>query len=175
MILKSLKVRNKNKLICNVQFVPSDFECNPQGMFSTVIIGVNGSGKSYLLKLIIDIIRRLEAECDGRRLKAVKSMRYDDYFLSFEINKLNINIQIKENKLFLFVNEKEVLNAIKDIKDILPSNLLAVGFMVNDKFVFDRGVNSIYQYNGVRTTSNSTQTKSIERKLVKMRNLCDAV
>lgn len=59
---------------------------------------------------------------------------------------------------------------ITDIKDIkLPNKVLAVSYMVNDKFIFKAQdtveKEDIYEYLGIRQTSNAAWTNSLSRRI----------
>ena len=55
-----------------------------------------------------------------------------------------------------------------DYKEIvLPQKVLAISFMVNDKFQFSKDEDDgIYTYHGVRSSTNSTYTSSITRNII---------
>lgn len=62
--------------------------------------------------------------------------------------------------IFCWKNEDEI--ALDEIE--LPKKVLAVSFMVNDKFRFVKpgeDIGSVYKYLGVRKSTNSTYTSSV--------------
>ena len=142
-------------------------------LFSTVLIGTNGSGKSYLMTLIIDIFRAVENELyDANDLKSNKNrkdnyLKYEYYNLTYSLNNCTYDIVIKNKVFTLKVNNKE--NELNNIS--IPPKILAVSFMVNDKFVFqpEEQSKSSYSYLGVRESSNLTFTSSIQK------NICNLI
>jgi predicted ATPase len=159
--VKEFKVLNNDKVIFDTVFVDEQSE-NRDSLFSTIVIGENGTGKSFLLSLIIEIFRALE------NIKSNKeySLRYREYLLNYSINKHDYIIEIRNNKLYKIMKDGRDLNDIKTL--ILPWKVIAVSFMINDKFTFrnsNEEQESFYEYIGVRRTSNASWTSSIERKV----------
>ena len=166
-----LKVENKEKTLFDIDFININDRFNI--LFSTVLIGTNGSGKSYLMTLIIDIFRAVENELyDANDLKSNKNrkdnyLKYEYYNLTYSLNNCTYDIVIKNKVFTLKVNNKE--NELNNIS--IPPKILAVSFMVNDKFVFqpEEQSKSSYSYLGVRESSNLTFTSSIQK------NICNLI
>lgn len=53
-LLKYLEVKEDEKEVLNIDFI-GDREVDERPIFSTLILGENGTGKSFLLKTIVDI------------------------------------------------------------------------------------------------------------------------
>ena len=54
-LLKYLEVKEDEKEVLNIDFI-GDREVDERPIFSTLILGENGTGKSFLLKTIVDIL-----------------------------------------------------------------------------------------------------------------------
>ncbi len=54
-LLKYLEVKEDEKEVLNIDFI-GDREVDERPIFSTLILGENGTGKSFLLKTIVDDI-----------------------------------------------------------------------------------------------------------------------
>ncbi|WP_209366717.1 AAA family ATPase [Priestia megaterium] len=157
--LEELKITNREKIIFDVKFLDQDQELNNQ-LFTTVIIGANGAGKSYLLALIVEIFRAIENRKNNKEL----SLRYDSYYLKYYFGKQCYTVEIYKKKFKLMKNQ-EIVN-INQVA--MPLKVLAVSFMINDKFIFkadNKDSQDIYEYLGTRRTSNATWTNSIVRKV----------
>lgn len=152
--LTKLQVIKNKSYIFDVTFTNNLIERNKP--LSTVIIGENGAGKSYLLTIISEILRSL----DYSTRKSDISLSYDEYHLEYYISNDKFKIEIINKQISVFKNHLRV-----DISQVkLPLKVLATSFMVNDKFTFspyDSRKNEIYRYLGIRRTSNATWTTSI--------------
>ncbi len=127
------------------------------GPYFSVLIGPNGTGKSFILKLIIDIFRDLENHKNGKTSKLVNGF----YEIIYLINGKHVTYLSKINKKNIkpniIVNNRKI-----NIKDIpLPNKVLAVSSMLNDRFPFVNDANSgIYKYMGIRRSTSTATTKS---------------
>jgi len=157
--LIKMVVKKLEKDICNVNFsdISNDMNLKP---YTTVLIGANGSGKTYLLKIICDIFKFLKDKL-GSNSQYVYDYFHVEYCICNKIYKVEV---IKNNILKCMCNMKEI--PFKEI--LLPKKILAVSFMVNDKFLFsdNKNKNSMYVYLGVRKTSNCTYTSSLVRTVI---------
>lgn len=172
--LRRLKILNHGNEICNVDFVDLGID-NRSKPLTTVLIGTNGSGKTYLLRMIADVFNYLKQNSIGKQ-----KFRYEYFYLEYFLNGQIYIVEMKKNK---------IINCGCDISKLkLPSKVLAVSFMVNDKFVHSDNEdpnNSMYRYLGVRKTSNSTYTSSLVRSVLnnilfsiqkeKTKVICDAL
>lgn len=130
-----------------------------------LVIGENGSGKSRYLKYIQDIFNYLE-KFQANPKKDKCNMRFN---LSYTIGEDTYLIKKKDSETELKRNNEQI--NIDKIK--LPSNVIAVSFLVSDKFLFSKNDKGIYKYIGVREAANNTYTKSVFRKLT--RNILIAI
>lgn len=145
MLLSRLKiVSNNDKIVYDVQFAQLDKD--PSGPFSTVIIGVNGAGKSYLLSVIAEIFLNCTKQKPRWRYKTYEL----DYFYKGELKKIRVD------------------NGKIEQYDRSDLNILAVSFMVDDKFIFSRssGARGRYRYLGARRSANAAYTGEFETKTI---------
>lgn len=157
--LKSLFIKHRGKKIFDVTFVDNT-HIDRDFPLTTVIIGENGSGKSYLLTIVSELFRGLDLI---QREKEIK-FKYDEYKINYEFNGNNVTVQILNNRIKCMVNGRELSVFELD----LPKSILAVSFMINDKFTFSTShseKNEIYSYLGVRRTSNATYTTTLVKKI----------
>jgi predicted ATPase len=126
---------------------------------SSIVIGENGSGKSYLLSQIADFFRFIQKIKNKERKPYFK---YENTSARYLLGSNSYFIKKEKNKIIFLKNDNCV-----DIDDvILPTKIIAMSFMVNDKFSFSRpGEDSFYDYRGVRATSNASYTSTIKRMI----------
>lgn len=166
-VLSKLYIQNKDKVILDTTF--SDKENNHSTInFITLIIGENGVGKSFLLKSLVDVFIFLEKINTYHRKPKYKYEKFTlEYYLD---NNLYSIVRISGSEIHYYKNNLEI--KYEDL--VLPSRVLVVSFMVNDKFIFSKNdVTESYRYLGVRSSTNSTYTSSINRKITD--NLIKAV
>ncbi|OXB96852.1 MULTISPECIES: AAA family ATPase [Bacillus] len=157
--LMEFKVLNRKKTIFDIKFLDEKQNVDNKP-FSTVIIGANGAGKSYLLSLLTEVIRAIES----KKFNKDFTLRYEYYSIKYCLNHTMYSVEIFKKKFRILKED----NPIRIDEIDLPSKVLAVSFMINDKFTFqsdDKNPNSNYKYLGVRRTSNATWTNSIVRKI----------
>ncbi|NHH94774.1 hypothetical protein GOICGAJE_03325 [Bacillus sp. MB95] len=160
--LIKLLVRNHNKNIFEVQFADKNLLMRDK-LLSTVVIGENGTGKSYLLTVISEVFRAI----DLKKKRKDVNLRYQSYTLEYYIGENYYSIKIEHNKIFSITKDSKII----DIQHIvLPSRILAVSFMVNDKFTFTSQKETpndeeVYKYLGIRRTSNAAWTTSIVKRV----------
>lgn len=159
-VIKSIKIVDKSKEILNVFFCNDTIKEYYSKNYTTLILGENGVGKSFLLKSIIDIFLFLE---NAKSLKRKPKYQYESFSIEYRIENDDYYIcrengtKIVARKNGLDINYKEVQ---------LPNKVLALSFMVNDKFQFSKDdENDMYVYHGVRSSTNSTYTSSISRNI----------
>lgn len=157
--LVSLLVRDDEKEHCNIQFFSDELKGKSNEPITSLIIGANGSGKSFVLKLLADIFNAFQST------NALGQMKYSHYELVYVINGELIQLQILNRQVFI---HKNGMLLEKYDNSVLPSKALAVSFMLNDKFPFKQSSftdDSIYEYLGVRMTSNASWTSSMNNKM----------
>ena len=166
--LVSLVVRDEEKEHCNIEFFRNDLKVENRDPITSLIIGANGSGKSFILKILAEMFNALQS------VNALGQMKYSYYELVYVIDGDIFQLQILNRQIFIHKNgellKEDMRDALleEDIRDALPKKVLAVSFMLNDKFPFkqiDYLDDSIYEYLGVRMTSNASWTSSMNNKL----------
>jgi len=156
--LLSFKINHKGNVLYDCQLADAEkhIRLNP---LSSIIIGENGSGKSYLLSQIADFFRYIE-----KLVRNDKKSHYKYEFASVEylIDSDIYFIQKEKGKVFFEKNGVRTESA----SIILPSKVVAMSFMVNDKFSFSRfEEDGFYDYRGIRATSNASYTSTIKRMI----------
>lgn len=143
-----------------------DFASDYKGksnIFFSILIGENGSGKSIILRSIIDIFLQIESLKEGK-IKRSSRIGIKDYELIYTLGQDQYKIISLNGKVKVFINEME-MNNYNEIK--LPSNIMACSFLINDKFIWRKGeTNSIYKYMGVRTSPTMTNTSFVVKQIV---------
>jgi predicted ATP-binding protein involved in virulence len=156
----NLDLRN-NKYLGNQRFqFVSENETNTE-LYSTIIIGPNGTGKSFVLRTILDIFREIDNwKVNNKRQTQVSG----EYSITYSINgKLfqfgnlqyfeNADWKDKESRSTLFEARIDGLPA--NISDLLiPESIIANSIMLTDKFPIVKDSFDNYIYLGVRRESS---------------------
>ncbi|MFP3668959.1 AAA family ATPase [Priestia sp. SIMBA_032] len=153
-------VEYKNKKI-HVRFMDKDKKYDDI-VFTSLVIGPNGTGKTRLLSEISETLRFInELKTSDNKMK--RNTFEKGLYLSYKIGKVLYEITYEED---LEIRKDEDIISVEEID--LPKRILAISFMVNDKFVFNdsRDLNDIYYYLGTRQTSNATFVNSITKKII---------
>lgn len=155
--LLSFSIHHKEKKLYDCKFSDIDSSYERRLPFTSVVIGENGSGKSYLLSQISDFFRFIERVKNSDK-KA--SYKYDYTIVEYLLNNNIFCIKKEKSSIVCFKkNEECTLSSV-----ILPTKIIAMSFMVNDKFSFSKtSENSFYDYKGIRATSNASYTSTIKR------------
>lgn len=129
----------------------------------TLIIGANGTGKSVILSKIIEIFKDLE---DKKNSQVSNRTVLKFYNISYSLNHEKFNIT-KNKSTYILENDKSEAISWSDV--ILPSRVLALSFLVEDKFTFQSEANnnesSMYKYLGIRSTANASFLGSVNKKM----------
>lgn len=146
---------------------------NPfNGVKTTVVIGPNGIGKSYLLKAIVDVMRVVDVLINRREDVKMPELGYRfgiTYMLDGEqYSVTNIHHGMEPfgrnvpRQYFFKKNGWDV--HVKDIR--LPQSVIASSMTIADKFPTPSM--GIYEYRGVRSekTPSMTGTRTLVRKAV---------
>lgn len=160
--LVSLLVQNGDKVHCDIRFFSDELNWNSSDPATSLIIGANGFGKSFILKILSEIFNAIDSP------SALGQLKYAHYELKYTMNRKSVELQILNRQVFIHMDGELLEN---DISEILPRKALAVSFMLNDKFPFKQANstgNSIYEYLGVRMTSNASWTSFMNNKLAEI-------
>lgn len=150
-----------------------DVDGMPEDVFTSVIIGKNGIGKSRLLRLLADIFVDLKTrQEDGYHRDAKTNYRYKvKYEICnhiFEAGNYNWTLQYQlasSDDMFVFYSMKDGIHIpFKDLE--LPTKIIASTMTITDKF--NSRSSYYYRYKGIRNENNpnSTGTKTVVRKTV---------
>ncbi len=193
--LNYLKLKNHH-ILGNIEmsFCPEENHSQVQ-LFSTIVIGQNGTGKSNVLKVISEIFRAFDMyKSDPTKkpdLRYSFRLRYsfnsDIYEIATSqlaiVNSRSQNITgfhyFKNNQIEILNNDIILdLSLVRDygieINELpLPKRVLASSLMITDKF--NAKSNGIYKYLGVRNENSpsSTGTRTYVRKTVD--NIIDGI
>lgn len=179
-MFKLLELELKNhKFLGNLELNFVDEQEESNGPYSTVIIGPNGTGKSEILRIIVDIFRELD---ELLQLYPDSYPFYPDYS---KINRyVNSSYKIKftlDRKQYLFTNipeyrNKNFLEKIKDAVDgsdirgfthSYPAKVIATSILLNDRFPMVKSKESdLYQYMGIRRSPQVAGTRDYIKKIV---------
>ncbi|WP_337155116.1 AAA family ATPase [Proteus terrae] len=157
--LLSFKITHKEKEIYNCTF--ADVQKHTRSLpLSSVIIGENGSGKSYLLSQVADFFRFIQRIISKDKKSYFK---YENASIEFIIDSDKYIINKEKSKVIVFINGvHSELHLVK-----LPTKVITMSFMVNDKFSFSRYEDDdFYDYRGIRATSNASYTSTIKRIII---------
>lgn len=161
--IHKIQITDKQQYVLNVDL--SEAECKKlwSRNYTTLVLGENGVGKSFLLKSIIDIFLFLENASDTNR-KRKPRFQYESFYVEYSLGNDTYTIhRISGSQIVATKNGEKI-----DYKDVsLPTKILAISFMVNDKFQYTKDEDiGMYTYHGVRTSTNSTYTSSIARNII---------
>ena len=166
---------------------PLEFKKNGQP-YTSVIIGANGTGKSFILRTVAEIFRQFKAYSISEKkefsLPYEIHLRYRFYHNTYEIvtRKLNtfnkgslrkeylffknrpLEVNLKSDSIFTKSKDFEVLHQELEY----PEKLLVNSIIPTDRFVYQNSnPTNFYQYLGARSTSSTTSTKSTVRRTIK--------
>lgn len=140
------------------QFVGKDDVEN--GPYATVIIGPNGTGKSYLLRTIINVFRELDYYLKNEKRRQFVNGEYSiTYSYNGSVYQFS-NWGYSDNEEFLLnLNKKVSLFAKKNGEHVsisllaYPKAILANAIMLTDKFPIIKEGFDNYRYLGIRKES----------------------
>lgn len=178
--LISLEVHNHKILGTNTfNFVQEDDKND--FIYTTILIGPNGTGKSEVLKLIINIFRNLSLLKNGQKEKnlgcqfKLKFLNNHEFTLSNYISvddKVLIPLNFKKEYTLRRYNEQiDIIKSYNsDVEYIIP-NITASSFMLSDKFFIpitddDKIYFKDYNYLGLKSNRQSGSTQRLLRRTV---------
>lgn len=156
--------------------------------YTSVIIGSNGTGKSYILRTIAEIFRQFQeySETDKKEFSLSYNihLRYRYYQNTYEIvtRRLQFLANKGMRKEYLFFKNRPSEAPLKENSQFgertgfevphqeleYPTKLLVTSVMNNDRFVFKRSNTAdFYQYLGARSTNSTASTKSSVKRTIK--------
>lgn len=178
--LVSLEVYKHNILGTN-KFNFLDESDDPKSIYSTVIIGPNGTGKSEILKLLINIFRNLSLLKNSQKEKKLnfqfKLIFLDNHEYTFS------NFIEFDDKVVTHINSKNeyTLRRYDELIDFAKSydqlseyaipNIIASSFMLSDKFFIpitddDKMYFKSYNYLGLKSNRQSGSTQGLYKRTV---------
>lgn len=157
--------------------------------YTTVIIGANGTGKSYILRTVAEIFKQLK-NCNASDEKDINlpfsfHVRYLIHGKTYEIVTRNMITFSKGNsrRNYLFFKDRPWNLNFKDDNSLFekqtgyeisrnelefPGKLIVSSIMLNDRFTFAENTpDDFYQYLGVRRTRSLTSTQTFSRKTIR--------
>ena len=150
-----------------------DFQHGDQmyaGVYTSVVIGANGIGKSYLLRVISEIFCLLEALMRGNTTTVLRyyfKIAYISHWERMVFSNFRDGIlPDRGNKRFTqYICQKEG-NECGFHRMILPRRLVATATTISDKFVAKSS--ELYHYKGLRSEKNPSVsgTRTMVRKTV---------
>ncbi|MBW4361055.1 AAA family ATPase [Flavobacterium taihuense] len=161
-----------NSLVCKNSSIIYDFiddKDDQDKIYSTVIIGSNGTGKSNLFRIIILLFKDIY---DNKELNPRSYGVDGKYKLEYSIDE---NIYTYSN--FVDIGEVKFKNTSQIYRNSelipfeeaeLPSFIVANSIMLTDKYPFIRDSDTFpfYKYLGVRNIAQAASTRSYVRKTV---------
>lgn len=153
--------------------ISNNENANPfNGVKTTVVIGPNGMGKSYLLKAIMDVLRVVDVLVNRREDVKMPELGYCfgiTYMLDgvqYSVTNIHQGMEpIGQNVPRQYLLKRNGLNVhVEDIR--LPQSVIASSMTIADKF--PPPSIGIYEYRGVRSekTPSMTGTRTLVRKAV---------
>ncbi|MCE3278108.1 MAG: hypothetical protein K0S44_299 [Bacteroidetes bacterium] len=155
--------------------------------YTSVIIGPNGTGKSFILRTIAEIFRQFKefSRTDQKEFNLPFDihLRYQYYHNTYEIVTRKLKVLDKnkrreylfyknrpEEKIFFDSKGFEIITGFESLSNELeyPEKVLVNSILHTDRFVYkDTKPDDFYQYLGARSTSSSTSTKSSVKRTIK--------
>lgn len=145
----------------------------PEDVFTTVIIGKNGIGKSHLLRVMADVFVDVKnrQNADYRRDKKLTyryKVKYEYCNHIYEAGNYNWTLRFQpvsgEGTFVSFAKKDDSAIPFSELR--LPAKVIASTMTITDKFLSKSS--DFYRYKGIRNENNpnSTGTKTVVRKTV---------
>ena len=141
-----------------------------QDVYTSVVIGANGIGKSYLLRVLAEIFCCLEALKQKKEITAPRcyfKLNYSSYWQSYEFANFRVINPVSHGQRrytnFVFICDGKETNVHQML---LPRKVIASSTTINDKYVAKS--TEMYRYKGLRNENSpsSTGTRTMVRKTV---------
>jgi len=160
---------------------------NLEKPYTSVIIGPNGTGKSFVLRSISDILTQFQDySSTGKRslnLPYQFHIRYkldNDFYDIVTRSLIVFDRKGKRRDYIYYKNKPSELdfkeNSLSEIKTgfevplaevKFPERLIVSSVMLNDRFIFkNSSPNDFYQYLGTRSTNSTSSTRSSSRRTI---------
>ena len=128
--IKKVTIVDKDREILNVTLFDKTLHTEKDENYFTLILGENGVGKSFLLKSIIDIFLYLY---NAKTYKRKPKYQYQHFAIEYVIDN-DVYCVFRESGSSIIAKKNGEMISHKDI--YIPNKILAIAFMVNDKFQF---------------------------------------
>lgn len=169
--LLTLQLQN-HPFLGNLKLKFTDIDEYKNGPYTTVIIGPNGTGKSQILRMIVNIFREYD---ESLKLNPNSIPSYPDYkqINRYADTKFMISFSVNETE-FLFTNyskssqdKENDFNTHMKSKYFHPNRVIANSILLNDRFpMINSSEDNIYQYMGVRRSPQVAGTRDYIKKIV---------
>lgn len=127
-------------------------------IFTSIIIGENGTGKSKLLHVISEVFIELSEIKEERKFNSKIK-----YTLEYIIDNKKIYIDKSTGPIKAYINGKCV--NLSEI--LLPNQVICSSFLLNDKFRFkgqEEDKYPIYEYQGIKATRSLGNSKTLVKR-----------
>lgn len=124
--------------------------------YTSVIIGSNGTGKSYLLKVIADILLQIESISTGSKVKytdVLFELSYfngDEYFVVANYTEESLKHKTRKKVDYIIHNKKGLVQLYA------PEAILVTSVLLTDRFTIFKNPLEKYKYLGVRNLNSPT-------------------
>lgn len=140
---------HRHKILEEIEFRLTNMEESLAPNYYSIIIGPNGTGKSFLLKAIIEAFNEIVI------FKIYKAKPKFQFEIEYQLNDKHYKIDVLRDLMKISKNGKRI-----DISDLeLPEKWLASSVTINDKYpvLTTNRKNQIpnYHYLGIRSASNN--------------------
>ncbi len=154
MRVREFRIIHKGIKIVDLKFT----EDRNSNNFITLVIGQNGVGKSFVMAQLAEVFRAMS----NFPKPASEMLKYDEYFVKYSKKDSDYDVVYKKGRFY--IND----DIVKEFsEDTLPIKVLALSFMLNDKFMFQKSEDevNIYRYLGLRQVSNAAWITSISKNV----------
>lgn len=141
-----------------------------QAPYTSLVIGPNGTGKSYLLREIAEIFLYLNDIKEKKELENYQRLFEITFTINSEEYTVNNYIidkdKIKRSKTCVLQSTQEI--SLDNL--LLPKRILVSSLLINDKFTVKNEYEDFYQYLGVRSlkTPSMAGTKSYIKRILNL-------